>query len=771
MIDDKYMPEIITKENDASQAQAPTPALRKFSKKTILIASGAVFLLLITTVMLLLSMTQRTGTNPSDPDQKENRSQTANGSKTTEEDRKALIKSLSSVSNTLVYGAWRDQKSVITSVDLLSNKSTELASLPLNVKNVNVISPQQIVYIDQTDPNDHGKQVSVYQIKDKKIATSIKVSPGFGIDDFILSPNKEYMAIWEVSLSPGTSVLYGGRSRVYGVKLSQPNLKYLLYDEAATAPIHYPRAVLNNGRVFTDKFLPNDPNGGAGWAYGMSVSDFNGGNKKDIESMQEGSYGTQPSLSPDGKYLVFSGYDGTRGDGKAVKNGFRQALLTPTTVELLDTTTLTRRKLANLPNSDIYPSAEWGATANDVVIFGISKKETGTGLYAYDVLKQTKAEVKLPASEQASYSLVSRLAGNKMLIATVDDSASTLGNLGDEYSASLTRIYYYDSSSNHAVRVDTKDAYIQYITTLPSKYFQNVLGLTAQAEKGGGDPSQPNVTIIDLYSDKPTEKNLQLKTFLLKPALQTKREEQQSKPLPTPTPTKPPKSTTPFPTRKPFVLPKTINCRDLAREQCGNGWNSHDCVERRRKQLKAEGKCNQSPLYLYGTEGQSVQVQVLTTVYNDNPRYGAGYNVKLLENGEMLIGGNSYKAINYNYNSNLRRITAPTRGTVARRADIEKVLRSYAKKLGLNEKETADLVTVGKEKTASPYVFISYFDQKTSESILPLSFSPKPDNYLNVVFYFKQLSEEPNYTPQQPTVGKPLNRQGLTAVEISEIIE
>jgi hypothetical protein len=755
------MPEIIEKETGGPDGHQKAPFFKRLSKKTIFIAAGIASLFLIIAITILLSTAPPDTKNPGEPGTQEKKSQTLSP-KEQEQAKKEILASLGSVSNTLVYGAWREQKSVITSVDLVSSTATEIATLPFTVKNINVLSPQQLIYIDQTDTNDHGKQIAVYQIKEKRVGTTIKASPGFGIDDFVLSPNKEYIAIWEVSLAPGTTALQGGRSRVYGVKLSQPTLKHLLYDEVANSPIHYPRAVLDNGRVFTDTFQPNDPAGGAGWSYGMSVADYNGSNKKDIESMPNGTYGTQPSLSPDGRFMVFAGYDGSRGDGKASPNGFRQALLTPTTVELLDTQTLTRRKLGNLPTADIYTSAEWGANAQEVIIFVISKKEGRTGLYTYDLSKQSLSLLNLPEDENTTYSLVTKLSQNNMLIATVDESGSSLGNLGDEYLPSLTRMYYYDSSTNHAVNIPTQDTYHQYIGMLPAKYFQQVLGMKAYAQ--GGNPEQPNVTVIDLYSDKPTQENLQLKTFLLKPELQEKREEQQSKPKATPTPRV-------LPTRRPFTLPKTINCRDLAREQCGNGWNRGDCIDKTRKRLKAEGKCNQSPLYLYGTEGQKVKVEVLTTVYNDNPRYNLGYDVTLLEDGRMSIGKSTYDAINYDYTSNLRKLNPPTRGTIAKNSEIESVLRSYAKKLGLNEKETADLVRVGKEKIASPYVFISFFDQKISEAILPLSFSPKPDNYLNVVFYFKQLENQPNYTPQEPVFGKPLIRTGFTAVEVSEIIE
>lgn len=755
---DNNMPETITKSSES----AATPAPQKFSKKVVLIVAGVLLLVFVLVFALLYSTSSQNGDDATNLAKQNSDKQ--NETKYSPEEKEEILEKFKT-SNTIVYGAWKGEQSIISFVDLLSNKSTELASLPISIKKVSVLSPQQLLYIDQTDARDHGKQINVYQVKDKKVISSVKASPGFGIDDYVLSPNKEYVAIWEVAFAPKSEVLRDGRSRVFAVKLTQPDVKHLLYDETASGPVHYPRAVTNTGRVFADRFMPNDPNGGAGWAYGMSVVNFDGSDKKDLDQMKEGTYGTQPSLSPDGKLLAFGGYDGSRGDGKGISEGFRQALLTPTTVELLDTTALTRSKVANITNSDIYPTVEWGTTSNNLVITVISKTQARDGLFTYDLNRKALTKINFP--QESSFTLISALSPEKMIVATTDDSASTVSNLGEGYWPSITQLYNYNPITNQAFKIPVKDTYLQYVSTLPANYFNSVLGMTAYAQ-GGGNPEDPNVTIIDLYSDKPTEENLQLKTFLLKPGLETKREDQQSDPLPSPTP----KTTTPLPSRRVFpTRPPTINCRDLARAQCGQGWNKGDCIERKRKQLKAEGKCNQSPLYLYGTEGQKVNVQVLTTVYNDNPLYNSGYNITLLSNGNMSVNGNSYSALNYDYNSNLRKLTPPTRGAVATRTEIEKVLRGYAKKLGLNEKETADLVKVGQTKTSSPYVFISFFDQQTSERILPLSFNPAPDNYLNVVFYFKQLDEEPNYTPAPPIFGAPLERSGFTAVEVSEIVE
>ena len=300
-------------------------------------------------------------------------------------------------SPTLVYGTWTSQSSVVRAVDLGTNTTKTVATLPLTIKKITVLSPNTLLYIDQTDSDDHGARISIYNIKEQQITTNIPAASGYGIDDYVLSPNKRYLALWEVQFSPTSNTLFGGASRVYSVDLTSPEIPNLLYDETTTTlatdgstqpvPIHYPRAILDNGTVLTDQLMPNDPNGGTGWAYGMSIVDFDGTNKQDISSMTNGTYGSQPLLSLDGKFMLFAGYNGSNGDGTAVKNGYRQALLTPNTVELLDTNTYKRYQLPNLPPSNIYSDVQWDKETGNVIISILSQDTKQMGVYAYDLGK------------------------------------------------------------------------------------------------------------------------------------------------------------------------------------------------------------------------------------------------------------------------------------------------------------------------------------------------------------------------------------------------
>lgn len=749
----------------------PTDGPKKKISKKMLIIAGSIFLLII---ILALGMVFGSSPQKSDKVSQAEVSQTPTQAIDQIQTTPAAPDA-QNPSQIMLYGAWTGQTSVIKAVDLGSSASFLVATLPLEVKKVSVLSAQNLIYIDQIDTRDHGKRITVYNIKDKTSSFSIPAANGYVIDDYVLSPDKKYLAIWEIQFAPNSQVLLGGKSRVYAVDLSRPTVKNLLYDEQSSLklPVHYPRAILNDGTVFADTFMPNDPNGGAGWAYGMSIVDFDGSNKRDIEFMKAGTYGTQPSLSPDGKYLLFAGYDGTKGDGNAVNNGYRQALLTPNTVDLLNTQTLKRFTLPNLTNTNTYSAVSWEVQTGNVIMTTLSPEAGKSGVYSYNLAGQSAKKITIPSQGTTEYGYVSQLNESKALIGAQDTSASNLGNLGENYSYAFTQVALLDIPSQKVSFVSIQDAFAQYITLLPSNYFQTVLGVKTIAQ------AVPQPTFVDMYSNQNKEKeNLQLYTFFLKAELSPQRLKQQSTPvqnLPTP-----PSNITIPPNFKQNKNSPT--CEQLGEQQCvasgvsrSNEDVFEDCVRTNKFSnmtgAKFEGKCHDSPLYLYGKAGTSVRVKIQTPIYNALPASSGEYAITLGNDGDMFINDKSYKSIAYDYQSNVKRITRPTKGALVTKTAVEKVLRDYAKRLGLNTKETNDLVAAGKKKVTKPYAFVSFFNQEQSEQILPISFSPTPDNYLNVVFYFKLYDEKPAFTPKQPVFPDPISREGFTAVEVSEIVE
>jgi hypothetical protein len=747
----------------------PTQPAKPMPKRMLFIICGLLLVGLSALFAFIITSAQQPKTSTTNTTNNTSLKPTLIPEKTT---KKSDINNPAAYAKLFVYGAWSGQTSLIKAVDLSNQKTTTLATLPNSIKKVSILSAQTLIYVDQTDKQDHGRQLVIYNIKSNAPITNIPAIGGYGIDDYVVSPNKRYVAIWEVNFAPGQSVLMGGKSRVYTVDLTRPSVQNLLYDETATPsdPVHYPRAILNNGRVFADKFLPNDPKGGTGWAYGLSVVDFDGSNAQDLPQMQAGSYGTQPSLSPDGKYLLFSGYDGIKGDGMNATNGYRQAILTPDTVELLETDSLTRKKFAKFDNTNIYTSSEWDPTSGKIILTIVSGDNNTTGVYAYDLNSQELTKISVPSSQSITYGFLTQLTPSMSIIGSKDTSPSNLGNLGESYSYPFTQVALYDTATAKVNFVPIEDTFAQYITVLPGNYFNNVLGIEADAQ------TQPMPTFVDFYSGQNDPKaRQQMYTFVVKYDLAATREAQQSASIAAPEPSGS-SSGSGFNFNK-----NSPRCRELAEQQCtsqgvtAQSSNYNDCVKTNKwsneLQQTSSGACHDSPLYLYGPAGTLVDVSIQTPISNANPSYNNGYHITLATAGKMQINGTKYSSIAYDYISNLKRVNAPARGTVVRKSDVPNVLRVYAKKLGLNEKETADLVLAGEAKAVSEYVFVSFFNQQTSQQILPISFNPQPDNYLNVVFYFKNLDTKPTFTPLPPIFEPPVARNGLTAVEISELAE
>ena len=645
--------------------------------------------------------------------------------------------------HTLVFGYWDSNSSHINAVDLNSGVIQEVAVLSSNIKKVTVVSPQKLILINQTDSRDHGKEIASYDLGSKLTVPLVNASSGFGIDDYVSSPGKRFLATWEVI--PGGSSLLGGKSRVYSVDLQNPEVKNLIYDETFSAgvPVHYPVAVLDNGEIFLDTFEANTT---AGWANGMSVSNFTGQDKKVLSSMLSGTYGTQPTLSPDGKYLAFAGYDGSLGSGifsVAQNENFRQAILSPNTVEILDTNTKQRIRLPKLSGLNRYPNVAWDHASGNVIYSLISKNSANNGVYLYDISKSDFKRLRSSKEgEQNDYSVISTLSNNNLLSGIKDPSSSSLGNLGEKYASSFSEISVYDYALEKRTLIGVNQSLIQYLTVLQNNYFKDAR----------------EIGRIDTSKGADREKNqLQLQTFVLKPSLEPKRIEQQTLPI----------------------------CRNLAAEQCnsllGTNFDSDQkgktsnnqynaCFNQQFKELRAtQGACSDSPLYLYGQEGQRIEIKIETDISSSNINYNGNYNVVLGKKGAIISGGREVDNISFDYVSALRRLPRLEYGKTVRSQDLSLILEEFGKKLGLNDREINDLILSLEGKISSPYVFVSFYDEVASKAILPISFNPAPDIYKNIVFFLKPLDAPlVSVAPQFPEVPQ---RQGFTAVEVSYIID
>lgn len=653
--------------------------------------------------------------------------------------------------NVFVYSYWAGDRSEVKSFDLSNGNEAILATLPLSVKHVKLLSSNEIIYINETDDNDHGSQIVVKTIPDGSDTIAVTASADVKIDDYRVSPNGQYIATWEVALPPDSGQLFNGLSRVYVTDINS-GVKNQIVSEQANVPVHYPVAVTNDGRVFMDKFLPNDS---AGWSYGMSVSDFSGTNVQEIASMTNGSYGSQPVLSSDGSMLVLTGYDGSKGSGAdVINNGTRRAILSANTVDILDVNTLSRRRLSNLSASNFYSKAWWDDISGNVIVSLISKNPEETGSYTYNLSTDSVTRIDLTSLDSISSNPkrpISILSPGIILAGNVTTSESTLGNLGGHYDQVLDGTYIVNENENDIISLDIANGFIQPLAVKPSGYFAGsaIFSTTSSDGTSGGIKGRE-------------KEQLQLQTFTIKPTLAPARNEQQS----------------------------GNNCRDIVAASCnellGTNYTPEDARAARsgqfhdeafgtcaleQWQVAATAGCANSPLYLYGDKGKEVNVKVGTSVSNSNAPYTPlnGYSGVLLGDGGVEIEGVNYSSLDFDYELGAKYIR-PTRGIVIERDELDKKLTEYAESLGMNRIETKDFISRIKSETFSSKIFVSHFSNEISKKLLPLYFSPEPESYTNLVFYVNDSGFVLDKNPAAPSTEK-IARRGFTAVEISYIVQ
>lgn len=648
--------------------------------------------------------------------------------------------------NVFIYAFWAGDKSEVKSFDLSNGEDASLATLPLNVKHVKLLSSSEIIYINDTDERDHGTQVIAKTIPNGQERIVVQANSDVKIDDYRVSPSGQYVATWEVALAPDSEQLFNGISRVYVTDITT-GVKNQIYSEQANVPVHYPVAVTNDGRVFMDTFLPND---NAGWAYGMSVSDFSGANKQDLP-ITNGTYGSQPVLSPDGSMLVFTGYDGSKGAGTDLVRDTRRAIISANTVDVLDLNSLSRRRLANLSTDNYYPKAWWDDVTGNVLISTISRNASETGTYSYSLTTNTAEQIDLTKLESLSSDpkkAISILSPGIYLAGNVTTSESTLGNLGGHYEQIMDSIYVVNVTDNDVISLDVTDGFIQTIAVKPTSYFgQATVSAFSQSSTDGSGGIKGK-----------SQEQLQLQTFTIKPTLAPVRDQQQS----------------------------GERCRDVAAAACnellGKDYTGDQakggqvtepdymaCFQEQWSVAQSAG-CANSPLYLYGEKGTEFNVKVGTVISNSNAPYSpsTGYVGILNGDGGVTVGRDKYNSLDFDYDLAGKYIV-PDKGVVIYRNEFDEKLTDYAKKLGMNERETSDFIKYIKSETSSGKIFLSHFSNSISKKLLPLYITPQPESYTNIVFYVNDSGIISNNNPSQPNYEK-IERDGFTAVEISYIV-
>lgn len=651
----------------------------------------------------------------------------------------------------LVYGYWNGNNAVISAIDLAKDNSNILAIIPTSSKHIRILSGNKFTYIGETDQYDYGRKLVLHTIDPASDVSVFETEEGFGIDDYVLSPSGDLAAVWVLGNPSDSSTVLGNKSRVYSLNLKTGESN-MLYDEISSpsTPVHYPVGITDSGEVFLDKFHPNS---GAGWAYGMSKTDFKGVTKEDIPSMKNGTYSSQPVMSQDGAYFAFAGYDGD--DGTVEIDTYRKALINPNTVELLSVVDKTRHKITQEDTNSIYSLVIWDQLTDNLLISS-TVNDNGTIVNeqnSYDPTSQLMEKIENSSPDLRFISFLQDK--NKLFGKSFQDDAG-MGNLGPYYSMGLNNLVVVDSEEN-SIKTVTLDQYpVQLIAVKTEGFF-------------------PTLSTGKSAISNPSNKQLSFQTFKLKSTLAQKRAERQSDPArPESIPN------TPEPSEIPI-------CRKIGYPQCnallGRNYSItkdlgdlptddeefRKCVWDLQQSGEAKNTCVDSPLYLYGEKGSKVNIYIGTEITNPNISISNNFIEAILDgNDGILVGGKRVDSIDFDYVSKLKKIQRPDYGYIVAGDKLQKKVKEIASELALNDKETTDILLFT-SKIKAPFIFISHFDHQASHEILPLYFDPRPDTYRNIVFYFEELNSQLPH-PIMPPIINPVIRIGQTAVEISYII-
>ena len=672
----------------------------------------------------------------------------------------------------IVYGTWERNNTVLHATTPDGKMDAVIARLPLDVKNIRPVSDTSFVYIAGVDTMDHGTSVVFYDVVAKQEQTVVTADPGWVIDSLIISPDKQYIAYWQVQFRPNTSILTGGNSRVYTASLgSFPATPNRIYDEVASAntPVHYPLFFDHAGRLYADGFTPNDD----GWNRGLMRTDSMGSNPPE-QVLAAGSYNADPVLSPTNNSIAYTSHDPSKGvllQGKATSGVFSTEGLNPNTVNLLNLDTMVPQMLV-AQGSRLYYDLTWRSDGSQLFI----RSHGSDGAQLIDPIPLT---VYMPAGTIEPLdggNIIDGMIlsfGTDGVVTGVPAGSGATGNLGGTYEPVLGGF-----AVNHGDST---------VTTIPATNAQYIHTTTTRL---------PDTIIFEQRS--PGKQTLQLQSFVLKPNIESRPAQQNDLPKNIPyddqgrpqckplylaltgqgnysTTTTTTGNLTP-PTNPGDMTNVTTTVGEDPTLQLGQ-FAPHTQVQQivtttnllptfkeSRPILKAQYKCFDSPLYLYNARPLPVSATVTNaTILESIPAYNpaTGWNLYATPQGSK---------IDYNYAAPF---SAPETGYVVSSGHLTAFLSQYAPKVGLNDRETADYLAFWSEQLpAADYYVVSHYDNPAT--IMNVELYPQPDTLIQVIMYFKPISaeEKEDYVSLTPPSFSPVpSRTGFTAVDWSGIID
>lgn len=176
-------------------------------------------------------------------------------------------------------------------------------------------------------------------------------------------------------------------------------------------------------------------------------------------------------------------------------------------------------------------------------------------------------------------------------------------------------------------------------------------------------------------------------------------------------------------------------------------------------------ECGKPVIYLYPEKDMNISVKVSPNggFKITEPTYNDGWNVWATTKSELtnLSDGAKYPYLfwegsAYNYKT-------PSQGFVLKRENVGRDMSYLLRRLGLNEKESADFLKFWQPKLeVKSFVFVTFLPQEEFDMLAPLTVTPKPDKVIRIFMDYTPLD---SYIPVAPIKIITPERTGFTVVE------
>jgi hypothetical protein len=177
-------------------------------------------------------------------------------------------------------------------------------------------------------------------------------------------------------------------------------------------------------------------------------------------------------------------------------------------------------------------------------------------------------------------------------------------------------------------------------------------------------------------------------------------------------------------------------------------------------------------IYLYPKKKTEVDVavHVVGTITESIPDYSDGgwENVTAYPDGKLLYQGKQY--VELYYEADILPISPPAKGFIFAKKNLKKNLIDLTDALGFKKNEQQEFIEYWLPRLHNlnkPYIFVSLFGQKAKDTVDHVDITPKPDVFIQYMFYFKPLKQSIRVEPL--TLFAP-QRKGFTAFEWGGVI-